>query len=132
MNLRHLIGKLNSLENKIIKNLAEINTKKSYWQAKQFAKKQSIQNLSELKPRHLIFLKRFFPAVVLQACLKTQSKYPVLHLGTFGGTGFYFWAVQAARPIQKKKGSGSIISNFYWWFFHVFMGKIFLNKHCRR
>ena len=54
---------------------------------------------------------------------QAQSKYPVLHQGTFGGTGFLFLGRLGSRANTEKKGSGPIMNNFLGWFFHVFRGK---------
>ena len=40
----------------------------------------------------------------LNLWFSANSKYPVLHLGVFGGTGF-FWNVWAARQYRKKKNN---------------------------
>ena len=54
---------------------------------------------------------------------RSQSKYPVLHWGTFNGTGFLFFGRLGSRANTEKKGYGPIMSNFLGWFFHVFRGK---------
>ena len=52
-----------------------------------------------------------------------QSKYPVLHYGAFGGTGFLFLGRLDSQASIEKKGWGPIMSNFLGRFFQVFRVK---------
>ena len=52
--------------------------------------------------------------------LLPQSKYPVLHQGTFGGTGILFLGRLGSRANTEKKGSRPIMSNFLGCFFSCF------------
>ena len=63
----------------------------------------------------------------VQKVVTSQSKYPVLHQGTFGGTGFLSLGRLGSRANTEKKGSGPIMSNFLGWFFHVLGVKKILN-----
>ena len=60
-----------------------------------------------------------------------QSKYPVLHQGSFDGTGFLFLGCLGSRANTEKKGSGPIMSSFLGWFFHDFRGKKQNQKYFR-
>ena len=55
----------------------------------------------------------------------SQSKYPVLHQGAFGGMGFLFLGRLGSQASTEKKASGLIISNSLGQFFHVFWVKDF-------
>ena len=65
-----------------------------------------------------IFAKQFMNSFSI-VWVFPQSKYPVLHYGTFGGTGFLFLGRLGSRANKEKKGSGPIMSNFLGWFLHV-------------
>ena len=43
----------------------------------------------------------------------SQSKYPVLHQGAFGGMGFLFLGRLGSQASTEKKASGLIISNSF-------------------
>ena len=59
----------------------------------------------------------------------SQSKYPVLQYGAFGGTGFLFLGRFGSRANTEKKGSGLIMSNFLARFFQLFKAKnLFFQK----
>ena len=55
----------------------------------------------------------------------SQSKYPVLHLGAFGGTGFLFLGRLGSRASIEKKRLGADYEQLLRAVFSSFRGQIF-------
>ena len=77
---------------------------------------------------------------LIYSCFKSKWDTIILLLSHFCNTQFYikellvvqdfcFWAIWAAGPILKKK-LGTIMSNFWGPFFHLFMSKKLNNEFC--